>query len=195
MKNTTEKGDAGQSADAVKTCSKCKVTKSVSEFPFTGVKRANGTMALISQCKECKSVYQREYKEKNREQVLVKGRESRRKWCKENPDKDKECSSRWRKRHPFGAKLVSIRHYAKKLGYANCTATEAEVEAAYTGKCDVCGVPAEECTTSLHLDHDHFSGAFRGFLCGRCNRTLGMVGDSKETLIDLLHYLMNPVQK
>lgn len=179
MKNSVQENDAVRKDESVKTCSKCDETKSLGEF-----------QPSRTQCKECVSKYQRDYRERNREQLLVRNRESRRRWRKENPDKDKKCSSRWRKKHPFGAKLVSIKHYAKKNGYASCSATEAEVEAAFMGKCDICGVPEQECLTKLHLDHDHSTGEFRGFLCGNCNRMLGLAGDSEDVLVNALHYLM-----
>lgn len=41
----------------------------------------------------------------------------------------------------------------------------------------------------LHLDHDHITGRIRGFLCGNCNRALGLLKDDPNTLIRLLTYL------
>ena len=53
--------------------------------------------------------------------------------------------------------------------------------------CEVCGrVPRKE---SLHWDHDHNTGEFRGWLCGNCNRALGLVGDNPTTLRNLASYL------
>jgi Recombination endonuclease VII len=43
--------------------------------------------------------------------------------------------------------------------------------------CEACG--AQE---SLHLDHCHASGAFRGWLCRRCNTTIGAAGDTLAAL-------------
>ena len=40
---------------------------------------------------------------------------------------------------------------------------------------------------SLAVDHDHFSGKVRGLLCGRCNRALGLLGDSVERVKSLLN--------
>ena len=39
------------------------------------------------------------------------------------------------------------------------------------------------------LDHDHVKGTFRGWLCHRCNRGIGMIGDSVENTQRLLNYL------
>lgn len=53
-------------------------------------------------------------------------------------------------------------------------------------RCAVCGeVPRRR----LDADHSHATGAFRGYLCGRCNKTLGLVEDSPELLRALAAYL------
>ena len=41
---------------------------------------------------------------------------------------------------------------------------------------------------SLAVDHDHTSGVTRGLLCGRCNRALGLLGDSAQRIQELLRY-------
>jgi hypothetical protein len=44
-------------------------------------------------------------------------------------------------------------------------------------------------THVLHLDHDHSTGEFRGWLCAKCNTGLGLLGDSIEQLEMRLAYL------
>jgi len=39
------------------------------------------------------------------------------------------------------------------------------------------------------LDHDHETGAFRGWLCRNCNSGLGFLGDNAEGLGGALMYL------
>lgn len=41
----------------------------------------------------------------------------------------------------------------------------------------------------LAVDHDHQTGAIRGFLCGHCNRALGLMADSPELLRKLADYI------
>ncbi len=41
----------------------------------------------------------------------------------------------------------------------------------------------------MHFDHDHQTGAFRGWICYRCNTTLGKVGEDPELLEKMIHYL------
>lgn len=45
--------------------------------------------------------------------------------------------------------------------------------------------------TETHFDHCHEKGHFRGWLCRRCNLTLGMVKDDTVLLENLSQYLKN----
>jgi len=50
----------------------------------------------------------------------------------------------------------------------------------------------EICVTNefkIVFDHCHNSGKFRGWICDRCNRVLGIVKDSPKLLKDLAIYL------
>lgn len=54
--------------------------------------------------------------------------------------------------------------------------------------CELCGGPPNGHGV-MHLDHQHDTGAFRGWLCSRCNRGLGMLGDTREGIERALAYL------
>ena len=60
--------------------------------------------------------------------------------------------------------------------------------------CEICGKP-ETAThksgtvISLSLDHCHETNKFRGWLCGKCNKALGMVQDNIDTLGKMIEYL------
>lgn len=41
----------------------------------------------------------------------------------------------------------------------------------------------------LHMDHDHATGKTRGWLCGSCNRALGMLKDDCLVIKGLANYL------
>ena len=53
--------------------------------------------------------------------------------------------------------------------------------------CECCGTvtPPEK----LHLDHDHITHAFRGWLCRTCNLGIGSLGDNVDGLQRAIAYL------
>lgn len=53
--------------------------------------------------------------------------------------------------------------------------------------CEMCSGPPTART--LHLDHDHRTGIFRGWLCHYCNTNLGRFGDSIAGLMRAVEYL------
>lgn len=61
------------------------------------------------------------------------------------------------------------------------------------GPCDICGrvvnLDGKNWINSIHWDHDHRTGRFRGWLCGRCNTVLGRVADDAGLLRALADYL------
>jgi hypothetical protein len=52
-------------------------------------------------------------------------------------------------------------------------------------KCDICSTQVK----SLHVDHCHSSNKIRGYLCGSCNRGLGLFKDSTTSLNKAIEYL------
>ena len=55
--------------------------------------------------------------------------------------------------------------------------------------CDICAVIFTT-TNKPHWDHDHLTGAFRGWLCMKCNIMLGNARDSVEILEKAIEYLI-----
>jgi len=53
--------------------------------------------------------------------------------------------------------------------------------------CECCGSDNKGCAMSL--DHDHVTGAFRGWLCNLCNTAIGKLGDNIEGLMRAIRYL------
>lgn len=58
------------------------------------------------------------------------------------------------------------------------------------GICECCRStnPGSVCQV-FQLDHDHVTGQFRGWLCGRCNRGIGLLGDNTHGVRLALEYL------
>lgn len=55
--------------------------------------------------------------------------------------------------------------------------------------CYICQIHEDKLDRSLAVDHDHATGKVRGLLCGSCNRFLGKINDSTETVERMLEYL------
>ena len=64
--------------------------------------------------------------------------------------------------------------------------------AAQGGGCAICGRPPRD-DISLHVDHDHDSGAIRGITCFRCNNALGDLNDDPKLLARAAQYLQRHV--
>ncbi len=160
--------------EATKTCSKCGVAKGVGEFHNS----KNCKDGKYPWCKDCRTLYSYKWEIKHAGRRLAQNR-------------------LWRKNNRFKSALKGIRANIKNRGldYCPCTATEDELKSSFTGKCHICGVPEAEMNRLLCVDHDHKTGELRGFLCDKCNKMLGLIGDSEDILIDALHYLMNGARK
>ena len=63
-----------------------------------------------------------------------------------------------------------------------------EMLAAQGGGCFICGRPPRE-DISLHVDHDHATGAIRGILCFRCNNALADFHEDVALLTKAAAYL------
>lgn len=57
--------------------------------------------------------------------------------------------------------------------------------------CECCGMPERVYSRRLALDHNHNSGAFRGWLCLRCNSGIGLLGDSLTGVLAAVKYLLD----
>lgn len=77
---------------------------------------------------------------------------------------------------------ASQRHLVKKE--YGITLEEYDTLKSKSFGCGICGESQE-----LQLDHDHTTGKIREFLCGQCNRGLGMFRDSMERLHSAIAYL------
>jgi hypothetical protein len=99
--------------------------------------------------------YNRKYYIANRE----KKKEQSREWRAANPEKAHEIVRNWRAANPY-----KDREYA---GLPSPTRPMPEL-------CEIPGCVR----AATDLDHCHKSGAFRGWLCGRHNRGLGLIGDT-----------------
>jgi hypothetical protein len=59
---------------------------------------------------------------------------------------------------------------------------------AQDGVCALCECPPTR-GISLHVDHDHGTGAIRGLLCVRCNNALGLFRENPDLLKRAARYV------
>ncbi len=150
----------------MKTCSKCGIEKPDGDF-YKAKRQKSG---FHSACKDCHMI------------CTKAGRR-----LKKKERAEYECERR--KGSRFKQSLIHARSRAKRDDYKPCSATPKELKAAFTGFCDVCGVPELECDRKLHMDHCHITGELRGFLCRSCNLGLGFFKDSDDILLNAMRYL------
>ncbi len=84
-----------------------------------------------------------------------------------------------------GHALQTRRAMRRKMGIAEA---DAERVPGVDERCEICGT-REDRSTPLHLDHDHTTGAFRGWLCGNCNRAIGLLREEPARLLAAVEYL------
>ena len=93
--------------------------------------------------------------------------------------KDREAKRRIRSTDPLSNKLRMARYVEKReLEKQRAAGRPRQLS------CEICG-----CIGRTVFDHCHDSGRFRGWICDRCNKVLGLVRDSRLLLTRLGAYL------
>lgn len=96
-----------------------------------------------------------------------------------SPNKGKRFSKEWRKK-------LSKAHGGRGDGLTELQIREKIAGRKKPKQCELCGAMGTIC-----FDHDHKTGKFRGWICRRCNATLGLVKDNSELLNSMVKYLNN----
>ena len=182
---------------------------------FTGKACKNGHVAerILSNgsCAECMKAHWKAYRERKRKRAHT--RAYFKAWKKANPEKVAEYERRYTEKHPetrqkaiakYRAthadeirkrdrenkrRIRAINPEAEKARLERWKAKQEEKKLEIAGRpraerCDICG--SQEKTV---FDHCHASQCFRGWLCDRCNRTLGQVKDDVTLLAKMIAYL------
>ena len=62
------------------------------------------------------------------------------------------------------------------------------------GRCAICGIHFES-SKNTHIDHSHETGKVRALLCNHCNRGIGLLKESVQTLKNAIYYLNKHLPK
>jgi hypothetical protein len=172
--------------EGFKYCSGCKQTLPLESFGL----HKGGSQGRRNQCRECRNTENNLWSKQNIERVS--------KWRKTNPDKLKEQRDRWNRSE--AKKVVDKKWKASHPNYKYIPSEYGmsiedyqELFDEQGGVCAICGNPetrqTEEKFNWLCIDHNHETGEIRGLLCSKCNRSLGLFGDSIDFLYDAVRYL------
>lgn len=118
---------------------------------------------------------EKSYRSKNLTKITARKRARR-----QNDPVQKQKARNRRLIHKFG---IGLEEYNKLLS-------------SQSGCCAICGVPQDNLTQALSVDHDHETGAIRGLLCSNCNIGLGLMRDNIGILMHAAEYLkkyINPL--
>src|SRR6266403_259390 len=113
---------------------------------------------------------------------------------------ERKCKIRRKALYPDENKLRSRRVYRERPDHFRDAQRKRrglpEPTRTCPDRCEGCGGPptprrsrAGVTFHALQLDHDHTTGAFRGWLCAKRNTGMGLLGDSVEQLELRLAYL------
>ena len=117
---------------------------------------------LRPECKECNNKKNKLYYENNRVKILEKTRQY----------------GKTDHRKKYAREYAKIKLKAKREKQANRPRPTV---------CECCNSISDK--KGIVWDHNHKNGKFRGWLCNRCNRVLGMCVDSVEVFKNLIRYL------
>lgn len=157
----------------MRTCSKCKISKPLTEFYKIG----NGINGVRPRCKECSAEVERE------------------KYGSDYEFREKKLSSQRIKLRTDPAyrasHMRSQRKWHLKTNYGMTIEDFDSMLASQNGGCAICGTkPIEGIPkTRMVIDHCHKTKAIRGILCDLCNTALGKFKDDVGLLNKAIDYL------
>lgn len=127
--------------------------------------------------------YTKRWRQRHPEKARECHRQAQAKWRAKNREGVRAVKKAWYKRNPEKHALYArTRYYQSRYGL---TIQEAKNLITTAGKCKICCGDKK-----LVIDHDHTTGNVRGVLCDACNKGIGLLGDTKETLQRALAYFL-----
>lgn len=119
--------------------------------------------------------YKRAYYQRNREKIIARTSEYQRR----NPEVARKSRAKWVAKNPEREAQRLREKNWRTYGASPPTRPAPDV-------CECCGKMGSK---ALSLDHCHETGAFRGWLCEKCNLGLGLLGDAVASVERALEYL------
>ena len=131
--------------------------------------------------------YAKRWREANRDRARQHSQQT---WDKHRETYIAQKRARWhalRADPKMRSKLKAERARARRLQRYGLTPDLYDaLWAQQNGGCAIC---AQSLEPSLHVDHDHVTGAVRGLLCNSCNSALGLFRDNTMVLLRAVEYL------
>lgn len=128
------------------------------------------------ECRTCRNASYRRYRDRNKDVVTARQRESN--------DKRAEEGYFQQRYQDAGYWSAIRRKYGVTREWYEATL------AAQGGVCAVCGKDPEKSARRFAVDHDHASGEPRGVICKDCNNGLGHFRDNPDILMSAAAYLL-----
>ena len=160
-----------------KRCTKCGKAKPLTDFyAMKGMRDGRRP-----ECKDCGLAAKKARYRQDPQRTIDRVK----RWQEENRERHLE-NQRKRRQRPEVKLREREGHLRRKFGI---TLEEYDyLLARQGGVCAICGRPPRD-DISLHVDHDHETGAVRGLLCFRCNNALGDFDDDLVRLRAAVGYL------
>ena len=162
----------------MKQCRKCGVVKALDDF----YRSAGMRDGHRHDCKACN--LQAKHARYMADPEPTKARVKR--WQQANPER-LNAYRRSRRLEPEVKRRERAGHLMRKYGLT-LEQYDGMLEA-QGGGCAICSRPARD-DSSLHVDHDHATGAIRGLLCFSCNNALADFQEDRGMLRNAIGYLM-----
>ena len=112
--------------------------------------------------------YQKEYHEKNREELLERRKKRDKEYYDENADAIRERRKKYYSENRDSCLRASRKCFLSRM-YNMTQQDYLDMLEEQGGKCAGCGLTIEESRRRLDIDHDHKTGEVRGLLCAPCN--------------------------
>lgn len=180
----------------MKTCSKCRKSKPLSNF----WKKTAAKDGLDGWCIVCKKASTDPWRKTHHKQMT----QTRKRWNRDHPVLVLAAKRRYRQRHPersrrqvrnahrkYGKRYRARRYFKLIEERHGLTKEQVQTRAKKQNhRCAICG-QRQKCgkRRRLYVDHNHQTGKFRGLTCFSCNTLLGFARDSTRILRAAIRYL------